>query len=143
MILIIYWFLLCSHLQNFVSQGWRTWVYVHCSPTVLKMEKKSVETKCSFSFSVFKTFPEPCCAPTGRTCPDVKDICLFCTFTAILPVLCVQPSGHDKAATGEQAKPKAGCQKELFKVNVQVAEKLHILFGVCGSGKSPNQITVP
>lgn len=116
---------------------------MHCSPTVLKTENKSVEIKCSKSFSLFKTFPEPCCAPAGTICPDVKDICLFFSFTAILQVLRVQPSGHDKVATGEKTKPKAGCQKELVKVNVQVAEKLNVLFGVCVSGKNPNQSSLP
>lgn len=139
MVLIIYQLLLCSHLQNFVSQDWRTWMHVYCSPTALKRENKNVEIKCSYSFSIFETFPEPCCAPAGRMSPDVKDICLFCTFTAILQALHLQPSGHDKIATGEQAKPRAGCQKELFKVNAQVAEKLNILSGVCLSGKNPNQ----
>lgn len=94
-------------------------------------------------FPLSVLFPEPCWAPAGGMCLDVKDICLFCTSTAILQVLCVQCSEHDKAATGEQAKPKAGCQKELFKANVQVAEKLNILFGVCHSEKSPNQSTLP
>lgn len=101
--------------------------------------KQECGNKCSYSFSIFETFPEPCCAPAGRMSPDVKDICLFCTFTAILQALHLQPSGHDKVATGEQAKPRAGCQKELFKVNAQVAEKLNILSGVCLSGKNPNQ----
>lgn len=94
----------------------------------------SVFSKFSLSHAVFQ---EAGCARMWR---------IFVCFASSQPsfrCFVYSPSGHDKAATGEQAKPKAGCQKELFKVNVQVAEKLSILFGVCRSGKSPNQSTLP
>jgi len=66
---------------------------------------------------------------------DVEAICLFCNLTAIPQALHVQCSRCDKVAAGEKVKAKAGCQKELFRVGVQVAETLKVLLGVCLSGK--------
>lgn len=41
-------------------------------------------------------------------------------LAAIPQALHVQPSQCDKAASEEKVKAKAGCQKEPFKVDVQV-----------------------
>lgn len=112
-----------------------------CPPPFPK--RKSVEIKPNHSFGAFKTFPEPCRTAAGGMRLDVEVICLFCNFAAIPQALHVQPSRRDKVATGEKVKAKAGCQKELFKVDVQVAEKLNIPLGVCLSGKNQNQSTLP
>lgn len=74
---------------------------------------------------------------------DGEDVCLFCSFAMIPQALHVQPSLSDKVVTGEKVKTNTGCQKEVFKVDVQMAENLNILFGVCLSGKSWKQNTLP
>lgn len=102
------------------------------SSPVPKRKNKSAEIKCSYSFSAFKAFPEPCCALAGRMRVDVEPVCF-------VTLLRVQPGRSDKVATGEKAKAKAACQTELFKGSVLVAEKLHILLGACLSGKNQNQ----
>lgn len=74
---------------------------------------------------------------------SVEDICLLCNFTVIPQALHVQPSLHDRVAAGEKVKANTGCQKEVFKVDVQIAEILNILCGDCLSGKNQNQNALP